>query len=536
MYNLILVDDNPRDRKGIELIVKDAGFKVTASYANGSACLNALPDQECDILLSDVMMPVMNGIELAEAVSNRFPHIKVLFASAYHEFDFAKSALEVHAHDYILKPIVKDELVKALERVAGILDKEKEERSKQHQLREQLDKALPSYREQLFRELLFGSYQDGEDLRQYIDLLGITVPEQGCIRVVTLRVDDSDRDRTLEEQMLGAISIRNLIRTLPESIRPLELVQQGKHMFSAVYASEEGDVIDKVVDFTSAVSANLGLPAAFGVSGPGDSLEQLSRLYLQSITAMNTTFFNKKQTFVLYEELGEEGSTDDQTGDLQRLYRDTKQLLLYGSAQERREFLNRHIHAMGHRGDEQAVRHFASTLISIAEWVTGEVGPASASSQKAADLEVRNRIATVSHAGELLELLETFLDGCSERLTGGDQDVSGILTDKMKALMKENFHEKLSVNDVAASINYSSVHANNLFRKASGESIFEYLTKLRMEKAKELLAFSDSKIYRVAEESGYTNKSHFCLKFKDYTGMTPQEYKRSLEEKRSSKG
>lgn len=128
MYNLMIVDDEPLTREYFKLNIHklDERWEVVAEAMEGSEALEILDKLNIDLVITDIKMPVMDGLELCKVVSEKYPNIKLVILSGYDEFDFARQAVKYGVVDYILKPIVKEELKSMLGKVAKVLDEQKQ--------------------------------------------------------------------------------------------------------------------------------------------------------------------------------------------------------------------------------------------------------------------------------------------------------------------------------------------------------------------------------------------------------------------------
>jgi YesN/AraC family two-component response regulator len=150
MYKVIIVDDNKRERQYIANIVKESGIPLEkiAIYSNAMQVLDEIDHINPDIILADISMPVVNGIEMMQKIRERHEQVKVIFISCYSEFDFAKAALDLKIYRYLLKPIKKYELIQSLEDVVSVIIAEQKGVEERKQLQEQLKQSLPVMREQ----------------------------------------------------------------------------------------------------------------------------------------------------------------------------------------------------------------------------------------------------------------------------------------------------------------------------------------------------------------------------------------------------
>lgn len=156
LYRIILVDDEEEVRKSIikKIDWSAAGFQVVGDAENGEEALERIEALEPDVVLTDIRMPYMDGLTLAERVRQRFPSTKIVIFSGYDDFEYAKRAIKLNVTEYILKPVNVEELTAILKRIKANLDDEIEQKRNVSLLRENYRKSLPILREQFLNDLI----------------------------------------------------------------------------------------------------------------------------------------------------------------------------------------------------------------------------------------------------------------------------------------------------------------------------------------------------------------------------------------------
>ena len=218
MYNMLIVDDNPHERRGIAELISSrySNINIMESCANGKQALDAILDFQPDLILSDIVMPIMNGIEMAKIVRTLYPSIKIIFMSCHNEFDYAKSALTLNANEYILKPIVEEDFYAAIDKVLAICECELLQKSERKMMMEQLDKSIHLFQEQFFRELLCGIYKTQDEIVSRMDFLKILLPASFNIQMMLLLNTDTSYVQSatnIDEQYFTVYSMKNIIQS-----------------------------------------------------------------------------------------------------------------------------------------------------------------------------------------------------------------------------------------------------------------------------------------------------------------------------------
>ena len=215
-YKIMLVDDEEEVRTSIirKIDWQDAGFEVIGDAENGKEALEKIEQNEPDVVLTDIRMPYMDGLEMAENIRQRYPSIKIVIFSGFDEFEYAKKAIKLNVIEYILKPVNVEELTAILKKIKKNLDEEIEQKRNVTLLRESYIKSLPALREHFLNDLIQGGMEETqieEKLNEYaIDVAGAV---KWVIAAIHLEPDEKvDKAVSLHQQReLIPISVRNLI-------------------------------------------------------------------------------------------------------------------------------------------------------------------------------------------------------------------------------------------------------------------------------------------------------------------------------------
>ena len=215
-YKIMLVDDEEEVRTSIirKIDWQDAGFEVIGDAENGKEALEKIEQNEPDVVMTDIRMPYMDGLEMAENIRQRYPSIKIVIFSGFDEFEYAKKAIKLNVIEYILKPVNVEELTAILKKIKKNLDEEIEQKRNVTLLRESYIKSLPALREHFLNDLIQGGMEETqieEKLNEYaIDVAGAV---KWVIAAIHLEPDEKvDKAVSLHQQReLIPISVRNLI-------------------------------------------------------------------------------------------------------------------------------------------------------------------------------------------------------------------------------------------------------------------------------------------------------------------------------------
>ena len=540
MYKLVIVDDNRLEREGLGKVLdwRSLGVDIVGTFANGKQALERMEELRPDVLLTDIQMPVMNGLQLAEAVRERWPGTRIIFMSSYDEFEYAQTALRLQAEDYLLKPIRKDALAGTVRKTLAALEAWLQNRREREGMMRQIKSALSIYREQFWRDLLFGNRQSAEEIRDRLAMLELEPWPALCqVAIVSLAWDESDRPQAnVTDKYYFIYMIQKAAKEQSGDGLHVHTAQISDGGIAVICCSADsgGDsvLLDAVVALKERIESVTPYPCAVGVSEACDDLLRLPQLYKQAKLAAETRYFGETPggRLVLYEEIARTAASDFETAvDLQELYRDVKGIV--ADRMPKDVMYDKYL-APTRTYSEKYVRTLLLAVLQSIELVYAEAGRKFREANAPHEFGEAERWTSIA---DVARTLDSLLEAAAAQLQVDYKTEYELLADHIKAIIAEQYREPITVQTIADQVFMSPSRVNNIFKAITGRTIFDYLTEYRMEKAKELLKDPYSRIYLVAQQVGYANKSHFCLVFRKYTGWTPGEYKENLFSKQQER-
>lgn len=537
MYTAIIVDDNPADRRGIPTLLdwSGLGIEIAGTCSNGEEAIQVLCRKKIDIVLTDIVMPIMNGIELAEHIQESFKRTKIVFMSCYSDFEYARTAVDMKIYGYVLKPIIPLEFEKVIHKLLQEFAEENIRESEKEEMVRQIHDMLPAVREQFFRELLSLKTFKPEEISHRMEFLRLGDVQNSRYAVLSLIVNHYDTDMqelNSEDFYYVSFSIKELMSAfLKPGMRAFPLSFSGEDYSIVIFLSEEavarryGDVMDMAVEIHTAIASKLKIGTTIGISRISGDLAEAHALYRQSVESCRTSFYGEGNPIVLYETIESKSlpQTDRET-DFAELHREIKEIAATGDETAAADFIGRLFGADAAALPERHARTLALTIVNMVAVVMIEMeySFSDAFGRETAVWEALSRQKTTANIRSwLLSLFKTLREYISVK----NRSRSSRLVDTVKRIIMERYHEQITVDDISREVFLSQRYANSIFKKETGKTIFDYLLEFRLEAAKKLLADKDSRIAEVCEKVGYENKSYFALMFKRYTGLSPTEYK-----------
>ncbi|MGN7356318.1 response regulator [Paenibacillus sp. SAF-054] len=530
MYKVILIDDEDEVREGIrnKISWESCGFELAGEYDNGHDALDAVDIERPDLIVTDICMAFMDGLELARIVSEQYRDIKVVIITGYEDFEYAKQAITYRVQEYLLKPINAREFTSLMNQMKTELDAEREQRRNLSQLRIQLNESLPLLRERFMERLVFTRIAP-EMLQRKLDYFQIRLEGPSYIALVMDLGQAGGRREQRDEQELLQFAAYNIVQEQLEqdgsgiAFRTrddrLAIILQGRPEHLELKAQRVAD------QARSSLDKFIRLPSSIGIGRRCEALEDISSSYQEALSSLDYTFLLGEGRIISIQDV--------EYGHAAPAYTEAWEKRLISSLKT------------GHMSEVSSV---------FREWFS-ELKQGGVSVQRCHSILYQILIAMMKHAEETglgdaslipsdaFTRVASFrtLDEAHAWIEGMSKDILVNLTeqrsshirsqmDTAEAYIRANYHDEgLSLQQVCSHLFMSASYFSSLFKQHTGGTFVEYVTRIRMEKAKELLVTTRLKSYEIAEKTGYGDPQYFSVLFKRNTGKTPKEYRMQQE-------
>ncbi|WP_339203794.1 response regulator [Paenibacillus sp. FSL K6-3182] len=522
MYKVLLVDDEELDLEGMKRFIpwSELGMEVKGSVNNALSACEIIDEQPIDILVSDVNMPYMSGLELARIALERKPNMRIIFVSGYQEFSYVQQALSLKAYNYVLKPMDDNELVSSLLKVKQDLDEE----NKQREVEEAYQQMIPIAKSDFLIHVLEGlETTEGVSMSKLILHYGFD-QLNWPIRVAIMELDNQSLRQTENASSQREWS-RNSLQIVHETIQKIGMLPYCKLSSQRIAILLEDKAIGQTVKtLCDALSQHLTVSITTGLGEAVHSIEQLQVSYRQAIEAIEGKMFLGKGDIIKYEEVrAEPGMLDARILDT-RMKALLKAMEGYELVRIYDEFENLFASASSLRS-RFTVHHMTSYIIWKLDQYLSEMNEDlfELLGIDIHHLEVLMQFETIN---DIRSWLVKLLYEISERLQKKNVMKDSKFIRSVTKSIKERMSENITLKDMALQFSFSPSYMGFLIKEKSGHTFNELLVHLRMEKACELLNQPGIKIYEVADQVGYRYLPYFSRQFKEKFGMTPMEYRK----------
>lgn len=548
MLKIFLAEDEVVVRETIKRMIpwEELGFELVGEAADGEMALPLLIRQQPDLLITDIKMPFMDGLTLARLAKKEIPGLKVVILSGYDDFNYAKQAIGIGVEDYLLKPITKNALIERLSEIRSRYEHEKT----QKEYYEKFQREMQAYEKNSSRdffEALVGGSMDMMEVYKRAEKLGLDiVAEAYNVLIFTMNCDEDFYGQRDEYSSWEAESLE-LLENFFAGHSSAMLFRSNIFSYGVLLKGQREAIEENtracVDEIRKILSRQDGRREWF--LAVGQSVERLSQIQKSYHTASrafsqrylydeNILYYDEMETM---EHPGGQAETEDnaylQKVDVNALNPAILQKFLSNGLQEETEnFVKDYFYAIGQEPMESLVfRNYVilNVRFSVISFIKG-LGCDTNEMESADTEEVlaesgKNMESAIAYAKKMISQAIEIRDQNS-----GNKNRS-ILKTAVDFIDSHYMDEEISLNTVANVANVSSNHFSALFSQNMGQTFIEYLTTLRMNKAKELLRCTGMRSSEIAGEIGYKDAHYFSYLFKKTQGMTPSDYRKAREEK-----
>ena len=518
MLKVLIVDDELAIREGMPYVIEweKYGFKVAGQASNGQEALEKVEKLKPDLVISDIRMPVMDGLELIEKLCVSKSNVKTIILSGYDEFEYAKKAIEYNASGYLLKPVEEEELIELLTKVKS--DIEAVSKSKKIYLHHMIrimtaglytEGIEPQFEEEnLLRnqnELYYLSIEIDEDDETLFKTVRLSTEEELATEIISAVVDiiGKENDFCVQKTDKSTVSLvvcGDLLKSLKLDISKLtEKIQQN---------------------FRELIRKNISIL----VGKKADSCMLLSESRESLAVCRKHKFYMRSGTNVEYEKIKDKPFNNvlENTDCLAEL----AQVTLKGGEEEINHAADKFCALMRENNiSPESVKMYVNSLAMDLMIAADELG-----GSKEAILLKFNMIdkltdLTINRANEFLK---TRLKETGEYIKNLKNDrFTGIIGDVVDYIY-DNYEKEINLSKISEKYHFNTCYLGQLFKRKVGVNFNTFLIGVRIGKAKKLLEDPELKIFEISDKVGFKDPNYFCVKFMEFEKMSPSKYRREV--------
>ena len=480
MYSVLLIDDESWVMEDLKLLIdwEKLGFEVVGGANNAEEAKQLIQSLKPDVVISDIRMPGLSGIQLLEEYDNENRSFKTIFVTAYGKFEYAKRALELGAFGYLLKPVEQDELTKTLIKLKNVLDAEKG-----------ISEKIYKYEKTHILYSLLDGYNTADDFKNKFEQIGFGDTDRRYVLVIA----KSDTEITAEN--LGISRWSSVVLPMSDS-RYLFIIQSKNGNMNLVGYKNLLSVLRKNAEERD---------ICFGVSRLSQEIRRFRAAFSQAETALLTSFINKKTLNV---------------------YRDSsakiKEVNTYIAGFKASHSISELFNALPGILNENKIN--IDNFEQVVSYLVTQLGV------DASDVECDCR-ELVNQFPDIEAYLEYLYQCVSNSYKKGNGKTSSrYIVKEITDYIKHNYNEKLMINDLAQKFFLNPSYLSGLFKEETGKSFTAYLVECRLKKAVELLENTELSSSEISVQVGYEDYFHFSKLFKKHIGISPSNYRKNKKE------
>lgn len=537
MFKVVIIDDEVLARVGIKSMInwEEVGCEVTGDADNGESGLELIKKVKPDIVITDIKMPVMNGLELIEKVKAEFKDIKFIVLSGYEEFNLVKQAMKLGAEEYLIKLDLDPQvLMTTVKTVSQKISEEMLDKNEQNKLQAHLNRNKQVLIEEFFKKLIGKLIISKTDLYDSLKYLGIEMNEERlCAAVITAKNNkNGERYVKKEDIELFDFYVINITEEISNDYFKSYVVRTEPGYFSIIFSvdgyTDRKQYKEKIEKMSSRLIEMLykyvGIEISIGISNLHKGYFELGKANDEGVEASEHNFFVGLGKVIFYSDISFKNET--QTNINIQNYRNEmlKALDLKDIGMIETVFDNiTGVFKNGKVNKGQAYDLCYQIVYAISETVKSKNDFLNGAIEN--DKSLYENVSKNSTLPEMIDLMGNLKDAiCTFLSSREDIDNNVRLVNAAKKYINENYAKDLTLNDVAAALNISHCYFSTLFKNIAGVNFVDYMTGVKMNHAQKLLSEGDYKIYEIAKMLGYENAYYFSRVFKKVVGMTPSEF------------
>jgi two-component system response regulator YesN len=540
MLRVLIVDDFQIDRENLQsLIETDPAFEhltVIGTCENGIEALEFMETLQPDIIISDIEMPLMDGIELVRTVRQLYPQIKIIFSSLYNEFDYAKDAMYLGSYGYLLKPVDSKELFDCVNKVTDKIASDLKFKDDYDSISRQLQDNKPYLIENLLTNLIYGTIGDVRSVLEKATLLDLEM--NGSYFVASLIEIDgfalSTRGMNIEEKHYFQMTVLSRVREILATQRNQLSVSLHNSHIAVIFYFPQSDSVDawlkqihSALNHVSSAFLKSDISLSITVSGYSKDILGLKFLYEQCLYILKYKYLLGKGKVMYSSDIPASKATP--VFDYNLIEKELRFLLNTGTPEEMTDYMEKQYKNMPDNISTAELKSFFHYIVICLQNVirsNPDVILARPELASSAIWETLFQFETVSDAQSWInECLLSVNKSIRER----EFHKNRVIVEKIKRFIEQNYQTNITLEIVSEELYYSPNYINQIYKQETGETIFDYLTRFKMERAKHLLVDSQFKLYEIAEKLGYCHTAYFSNLFKKHTGVTPKDFRRQME-------
>lgn len=529
---VFLVEDEVIIRSGVKKSInwEQEGYEFVGEASDGELAYPMILKEKPDILITDIRMPFMDGLELSRLVKKELPDIKILILSGYDEFEYAKKAIKIGVTEYLLKPISAAKLTEVLNAVAETIRQENEEKNLLETYFAEMRENTERDKMRLFEKLLMGDLSMGEILEAG-ERFGMNLGAS-CYKIVLFKILANLENHVYAEQMVDACSSVEQAASMMEGVYVFQRGVEGWAFLLTAQDEKSMEESAKILyqNLKQAMKNYTQLEYFGGIGSTVPRIRSLKQSFREADRAFAARFVEEANQIISQKEFEksqmEEGLKMQGVVQIGKSREMLQKFLSNGTREEVKAFSDAYISRIEEENIRSTmVRQYVVIDVCIVILSFCERISSANRLQEEAE-ELQKMMQKIHSLSEIKKYVVRLLNEAIElRDAESGRRYSDLIAAAKKEIENHYMTEEISLSTVAISVGMSPSYFSSIFSKEAGKTFVEYLTEVRIEKAKEFLMCSSMKTSEIGYEVGYKDPHYFSYIFKKVQGCSPKEYR-----------
>ena len=529
---VFLVEDEFVVREGIKNNIDWAGhgYNFCGEAGDGEVAYSMIQKLQPDIVITDIKMPFMDGLTLSRMIKEEFPWIEIILLTGYEDFQFATEAIRIGVSCYLSKPISGENLLKEVDSLSAKIEEKKEEREARKRYEEEMKERRDLEKLDFFRSLVTG----GKDFSDLIDSAKKLSIDIAGIRFNTMLIKVWSTKHDTYEYSQSVVEVSDGISRIADKVDALcfDLNVEG---IALLFKGDDDNFINKkieeCIESLKELFDNYKHIRYFGGIGqPVSRITEIPSSFGWASRAFAHMYLTDENGFLRgSEEVLQPGRDDVILSEIDPKHIDRrliKEFMRRGEASETEFFLEEFINGMGKNAIRSTMlRQYVAmdVYFCVADYLENELVIEKADIGDLLETPTPDILANENKTKDyMVRIVGKALELRDENSKGHYRDV---VSDVITYIENHYTEEELSLNTLAAHVNFSPNHLSAVFKQQTGIPFIKYLTDYRMNEAKELLSTTSKKSNEIGLMVGYKDPHYFSYLFKKTQGVTPTQYR-----------
>jgi len=532
VYTALIVDDEYYELEGLKESIpwSELGVSTVLTAINGVEAYKILTDVQVDIIITDIKMPGMDGIELIKKLRQMNYKCKVIVISGFDSFDYATQVIKYNVIDYLLKPVTVAKIKEVILKAVNLCKEEETEDKKRQMIEKQLTESLPLLRDKFYTELLNGNYDD--QLAQFLNIDS----DGSMYQVALFHIDNINFLPNIygtepeHNRQMAVTNLYNIFEDYAFDNFSYTLIRHINHDIIMIIKYQNNRVDDKetirkLQILKDYVAETQKYTVSIGLGKKCTNLRNISQSYHEAKIALQHKAFTGNNSILIFDDIDPVESS--QPPYLLSEKNQLRECLISQSDKNLDSILNsikqklveakfnnlQYIRTLGMELIISAFLYLYERNVEPKNILTGYDDPIS----YIASLETADDIFSV-----IGDIYRQIIDYLNNKANMKNQRIVQFIKD----FVQNNMQKDISLDMLSQHLFLTPNYIGQIFKNSTGMYFSDYVLKVRMERAKQLLSNPTYKIYEVADMVGYKNPTYFSRLFREYTGINPSDYQK----------